>query len=264
MSKRYFKIETGRYGGELAIGEVSPDFVEYWQDTVEDDGDGELVSTIIGYEWDEEDRDGDPNSPKPKEDFSAWYECDDFEHINGPFEDNKFNVCEIKLHEDAEYVDGTIQWKEGAEHDYDVQMYEELDELGDFDYTSGIYSRECYAIGNEADDDETVPVMIFLSSEKGGFGVVYVETNGEDFDPELLQTGAVETDLASIIEQYWYDRKPLQVDFDSADSVGKGYYAGVGYLNKKWHDKNEDYVTYDMTETENVKEAFEWFYEDRE
>ena len=70
--------------------------------------------------------------------------------------------------------------------------------------------------------------------------------------------------MGEIIESYWYDRKPLQVDFDYSDSMGKGYYASVGYVNTKWHDVSEKYVTYDMEETENVKEAFDCFYEDRE
>ena len=32
MSKRYFRIETGRYGGEVVCGEVTPEFDEYWVD----------------------------------------------------------------------------------------------------------------------------------------------------------------------------------------------------------------------------------------
>ena len=105
--------------------------------------------------------------------------------------------------------------------------------------------------------------MFFHSSEKGGFGEVYVETDGEDFDPELLQTGQLESDMGTLIESYWYDRKPLQIDFDYADTMGKGYYASVGYVNTKWHDSSEDYVSYDMEETEIVKEAFDDFYADR-
>ena len=30
------------------------------------------------------------------------------------------------------------------------------------------------------------PALFFFSSEKGAFGEVYVETDGADFDPELL------------------------------------------------------------------------------
>ena len=84
MSKRYFRINTGRYGGELAIGECNKDFVDYWMPKVKEDGDGDLIETLQGYEWDDEDM-KDSDSPIPKEEFYAWNECDDFEHANGPF-----------------------------------------------------------------------------------------------------------------------------------------------------------------------------------
>ena len=270
MSKRYFKIETGRYGGELAIGKVDRSFVDYWSSKVEEDGDTELIETLQGFEWDDADM-GDSNSPKPNEDFYAWFECDDLEHVNGPFSDNKFVVSEIKLHDDAEYVDGMVQWKEDVDHDYTVSMYEQLTEFGEetqHDYESSVYSREAYTnnttLSEDDNIDEFTPVLCFISSEKGGFGEVYVETNGEDFDPELLQIGTVETDLATLIESYWYDRKPLQVDFDHADTTGKGFYASVGYVKNEWHDVVDKYISYDMEETEAVKEAFDWLYEDRQ
>ena len=267
MSKRYFKIDTGRYGGELVVGSINSKFVDYWAEKVEEDGDSDLIDTLQGFEWDDDDM-GDNDSPVPKEEFYAWHECDDLEHVNGPFEDNDFHVVEIKLHQDAEYVDGIIQWKEGADHDYRVQMFEEIGDEERQSYQSCIYSRECYTtksfLEEEDNEEEYTPVLNFFSSEKGGFGDVYVETEGEDFDPKLLQTGQVETDMATIIESYWYDRKPLQINYDYADTTGKGYYAGVGYVKKQWHDTQDTYINYDFEETDALKEAFEWFYEDIE
>lgn len=265
MSKRYFKINTGRYGGELAVGGVSKEFVEYWKPKVAEDGDGDLIEHLQGIEWEDEDM-IDSNSPSPGEDFYCWNENDDLEHINSPFADNEFEVIEIKLHEDAIYEDGLIQWKEDADHDYSTMMYEELDDSNYFSYEACIYSRECYSseeVDSEKEEDYK-PTLFFLSSEKGVFGEVYVETDGEDFDPELLQTGQLESDMGEFIESYWYDRKPLQADYDYSDSMGKGYYASVGYVNTKWHDESEKYVSYDMEETEYVKEAFDDWYEDRE
>lgn len=267
MSKRYFKIETGRYGGELVIGTVSKDFVDYWAPVLNEDGDSELIEYITTAEWGDE---VDESLPTMTEDGNVpWFEVDDLEHVNGPFEDNEFTVTEIQLHEDAEYVDGLLQWKEGVDHDYSVRMYEEVTEIGEekrYNYESYIYGREAYSNETELteESDEYTPILTFFSSEKGGFGEVYVETDGEDFDPELLQIGTVETDQATIIEAYWYDRRALQVDFDHADTNGKGYYASVGFMKNEWHDKQDRYVSYDMSETEAVKEAFEWFYEDRE
>ena len=266
MSKRYFRINTGRYGGELAIGECNKDFVDYWMPKVKEDGDGDLIETLQGYEWDDEDM-KDSDSPIPKEEFYAWNECDDFEHANGPFADSDFLVNEITLHEDAIYEDGLIQWKEGVDYNYPITMFEEIEPEGAYHkYQSCIYSRECYSsnMDEESVEADYKPGLFFFSSEKGTFGEVYVETDGADFDPELLQTGQLECDMCEIIESYWYDRKPLQVDFDYSESTGKGYYAGVGMINTKWHDLAEKYVSYDMEETDNVEMAFDDFYEDRE
>ena len=265
MSKRYFRINTGRYGGEVAAGEVSKEFVDYWMPKVKEDGDSDLIEHLQGIEWEDEDM-MDPDSPAPGEDFYCWNENDDLEHTNSPFADNDFEVTEIKLHEDAIYEDGLIQWKEDVDHDYSTMMFEEIDEGEYFSYEACIYSRECYSssIDEDAVKADYKPTLFFLSSEKGTFGEVYVETDGEDFDPELLQTGQLECDMGEFIESYWYDRKPLQVDYDYSDSIGKGYYASVGFVNTKWHDESEKYVSYDMEETEYVKEMFDDWYEDRE
>lgn len=264
MSKRYFKINTGSRGGELAIGSVSKEFVDYWKSKVAEDGDSDLIEHLQGIEWEDEDM-MDSESPKPSEEYYCWNETDDLEHANGPFADSDFLVNEITLHEDAIYEDGLIQWKEDVDHDYSTMMFDELDEGSYFPYEACIYSRECYSgdVDSEKEADYQ-PTLFFFSSEKGTFGEVYVETDGEDFDSELFQTGQLECDMGEIIESYWYDRKPLQVDFDYSDSLGKGYYASVGYVNTKWHDVAEKYQTYDMEETENVKESFDCFYEDRE
>ena len=50
MSKRYFRINTGRYGGELAIGSVSKEFVDYWKPKVAEDGDSDLIEHLQGIE----------------------------------------------------------------------------------------------------------------------------------------------------------------------------------------------------------------------
>ena len=131
--------------------------------------------------------------------------------------------------------------KKVSTYDYSTSMYEEIGDE-ELTITNLNYSRECYT-SNEVDPDneeDYQPTLFFTNPEKGGFGDVYVETDGEDFDPELLQTGQIESDMGEIIESYWYDRS--QVDFDYADTMGKGYYASVGYVNTKWHDESEKYT----------------------
>ena len=121
--------------------------------------------------------------------------------------DNEFEVVEIQLHEDAEYADGLLQWKEGVIHDYSTSMYEEIGDEESHDY------QPCTTAENVILVTKLIQIMkktinqhcFSFSFEKGGFGDVYVETDGEDFDPELLQTGQIESDMGEIIESYWYD-----------------------------------------------------------
>jgi hypothetical protein len=158
-----------------------------------------------------------------------WHEIDDLEHLNAPYSDNQYYVQE-------ETVDGDEIGKE----------------LGPFDYNH-LYGREAYcSSGPEGAVQETVNVLQFFSEEKGGFGDLLIETE-EDFDPNKLCIGVVETELAELIDSYYYDKIQIEPDFDSCDTIGKGYHACVGTMFTKYHDKLEDV---------NIEEAFEWMEED--
>ena len=271
MTQRVFRISTGRYGGELAVGRVSADFVDYWRERVEEDGDSDLIEHIQGVEFDDEDM-RDPDSPEISEQFNGWFEVDDKEHLNGPYADNSYYAQEVELHPDAVIEYGAVCWKDGVDHDYSVSKFEEVGEEPEAqDYENYLYSRECYSTDPDSehlgDDVELEPVLFFHSAEKGGFGEVFVVTDGADFDPDLFAIGACETDLGTIIDSYWYDGRQLEPDFDYADSTGKGYYATVGYMNPKWHDSLDQYAA----DSDNVKELLEeladsvaWVKEQRE
>lgn len=198
---RYFKVYTGRYGGELTIGRITSELYEQFIDSDEYD--------IIDHfnDWDND---------------IAWHDIDDIEHLNGPYCDNQYYV---------------------QEEDY---AGEEIgDELGPFEYNQ-LYTREAYLYDVAAHakrpegapppaTPELQPVLQFFSEEKGGFGEICIETEG-DFDPEKLYVGICETDVAMLIDAYFYDRVQIEPDFDNADTIGKGYRAIVGQMNMKWHD----------------------------
>lgn len=273
MTQRVFKISTGRYGGELAVGRVSADFVDYWRERVEEDGDSDLIQHVLGLEYDDEDMmDSDSPAIMDDADFCGWFETDDKEHLNGPYADNSYYVHEVELHPDAEFQYGAVCWKEGVDHDYSVAKYEEIGEESDaLDYENYLYGREAYSTDPDSEhleeEVELEPVLFFHSSEKGGFGEVFVVTDGADFDPDLFAIGVCETDMGTIIETYWYDGVQLEVDWDYADTTGKGYYASVGYMNPKWHDTLDKYAA----DSDNIKELLEdladsvaWVKEQRE
>ena len=233
MAKRKFRIEGGRYGGELVIGTINPAFASYYADKQD-----EVVDAVLDAEdWepDEEadsdallDPEGIPHPAIPGEDFYMW-ENDDIEHINSAYADGGFFVYEVP-------ADGS------DDYDHEKEVYEGEGIL--------VYGREGGYFGtddepeliNEEDEDKNkyVPVLAFHSSEKGGFGCWFVETDGEDFDEFKLGYGVVETNLAEFIDAVYYDKVELDTDYDYMDSTGKSYDAQVGWLNTKWHDSQDN------------------------
>lgn len=232
--KRRFRIEAGRYGGEVAIGVVDEDFVDYWLDKVADEGDGDLVSTIVDLEWEETEP---SESPDPKDDFSAWYDCDDVEHVNGPYADGQWIFTEVPADGSDDYAYNDTETEFQPVH---------------------MYGREAYHDENriDSDPDDYVPVMAFHSSEKGSFGCWFVDVEGEDFEPEKVAFSSVETNVAEIVENVWYKKERLEPDYDNCDSTGKGYYASVGYMNVKWHDLYDTY-TDEYLENEGYWDCFD-------
>tara|TARA_R110001606_G_scaffold301658_1_gene449233 strand:+ start:244 stop:1176 length:933 start_codon:yes stop_codon:yes gene_type:complete len=215
MSKRIFRIEAGRYGGETVIGQVDKEFVEKFID----EGEGELIEHLTSTD------DMDFEGMLPKKDYYMW-ECDDIEHINSAYGDSGFFVTEVT--------------NEESKYDYSESETE-------FEPVSCLYGREAYSQDEMPDDedikdgDNYVPVINFHSGEKGNFGCWFVETDGEPFDKYKFTYGIVETNMGEFIDSAWYDEKELETEYDYAESMGKGYYASVGYMNKKWHDNREKY-----------------------
>ena len=225
MSKYFYRVDGGRYGGELAIGKVTADFVRYWQDKDQDD----LVSHIVGLDW-EDSEDIDTESPDPYEDmdqWNNWYECDDYEHDNNCYADDKFRVHNI-TGEKPMSQDAFASWDDNA---VDVDAHY-------------LMCRECYAQKEEPEDSEGfTPVLCFHSGEKGSFGQWFIETD-EPFDPKKLCFTQLETDLCTLVENLYYDKKQLDCEYDNSESNGKGYYAYVGWLKHEWHDTHNKVAKY--------------------
>ena len=70
-------------------------------------------------------------------------------------------------------------------------------------------------------------------------GCYFIETDGEDFNPKKLAYSTLETNLTTLIDKVWYDKKELYLNTDHSGTTGKGSFARVGYMNIKWHDKNK-------------------------
>ena len=232
MAKHRYRIEGGRYGGELVLGEVNPAFASYYADKREDVVDAVLEAE--DYDPNEEensdallDPQGPPHPALPGEDFYMW-ENDEFEHLNSPYSDGGFTVYEVP-------ADGSDDW------DHENEVYEGE---GIFVYgrEGGYFNTddEPEVLNEEdADGNKYVPVLAFHSSEKGSFGSWFVDTD-EPFDEFKLGYGVVETNLAEFVDAVYYDKVELDCDYDYNDTTGKSYDAEVGWLNTKWHDSQEN------------------------
>ena len=240
MAKRKYRIEGGHYGGECVIGEVNNHFVS---NTVTLD-ESQLVDTILEFDdWNPDiDENAEIEDPEqlspPREDYYMW-ECDDIEHINGPYADGGFTVYEVP-------ADGSDNW------DYDNEVWQ-----GEAIH---MYGREGGYFGSEEPEevtDEVVPVLAFMSSEKGTFGVWFVELD-EEFDPYKLGMGVVETNLGEFVDRVYYNKVELDTDYDYNDTTGKSYHAEVGWLNKKWHDSYEKYEELEEDYLNDFDENAKW------
>ena len=57
MGKKIY-IRGCNYGGEMTLGEVTREFVEYWQPIVKEEGDSRLIDHLMALEdWDSDPED---------------------------------------------------------------------------------------------------------------------------------------------------------------------------------------------------------------
>ncbi len=245
MAKRRFRVEGGIYGGELVIGKVSNEFVI----KVVSQDESELIDTVLSFDdWhqeiDENAEHEDPEQiPSPVENYYMW-ECDDIEHLNGPYADGGFTVYEVPADGEDDY-------------DYDNEVWQG-EAICMYSREGGYFTKE-----QPKDMEDNVPVLAFMSSEKGTFGIWFIDTD-EDFDPYKLGVGIVETNLAEMVDRVYYNKVELDTDYDYNDTTGKSYHADVGWLNTKWHDSFNKYDELDEEYLAGFDENANWEREQNE
>ena len=115
MTKRKFRIEGGNRGGELTIGTVTKEFVEFFLGA---DSDADLISHLQSYEWEDDEMriEGAPPPIDRADDYQPpWNEIDDIEHLNQSWADGGFTVTEVKyISDDDESYGDDIGEEVGA------------------------------------------------------------------------------------------------------------------------------------------------------
>lgn len=258
-SKRYFMLEFGGYGGEFIVGKTTDKFVEYWLDKDRENTLDEHVMAMhegaLSYSddmLDEEENDEvtldlpegfDENSPEIQKGvkYIEYWELGDIEHDTVlSRESSSFTVQEIELHAKAVYKDGELDWddKESSKKNFDWSQQKFTVKKGteSKDYTTdslqAVYCQEMFIYDNKEEAEKPVPVIMCYDAQKGAFFRLYVETNGEDFNPEKLIIGVNENNMTEYITEFFYDKKSLSQDHDWLNTWGKGFSAAVGYMSK--------------------------------
>ena len=116
MVKRVFRVNFGGYGGELVIGKVTAEFVEYWKQHIangemnDPENSASLVNHLRGLEWGDENVDGDSPSLREEGVNPPWNEVGDLEHLWAAYADGGFTVAEVTgLEGDERYAGGDAQ-----------------------------------------------------------------------------------------------------------------------------------------------------------
>lgn len=234
MSKPYrYVIAAAGYGAELVVGSVNPAFVKYWASRLQEGEDEDtLIEELLEFDHahdEPEDAINDPEATVPPfpEYEGNWYDADDFEHTSAIFSDSWITVTPLD-EQDQELTDQEQRFK----------VSEDL---------ATIYGRECY-YDEEYDsdvhdsEDDFSPVLSVMSVEKGLFMEGSLELS-EPFDPKLLAVGLLETNMCELVDDIYYDGKPVDVD-TVGDTVGKSMSARVGWLKREWHDTPEKMMGY--------------------
>ena len=233
MAKRLFRVDTSIHGGELVIGTVNEEFVQHFIDEDE----SELMTYVLEAEDIEPE---DLEGPEICDEFYTWSETDDIEHLYGVYANTEWSWMEVT---------GT-EGRDSYDDEYEGEKFEPLH----------LHDREAYHEDNDERKEEydVVPCLLYHTMEKGGMGNFFIETDGEDFDPNKFCYSTVATNVAEIVDEVWYDKELIDCDQSWCDTRSKGDYVQVGWFNKDWHDTREQrqsdeylWESYD----ENIEEA---------
>ena len=220
MAKRLFRIDIGIYGGELTIGQVNEDFVKHFVDKPED----ELIEFMSDWSCGSQDE----NIPVPVTEVECeYYDINDIEWLSGSVGETTWSFVELP-------ADVELGSRESMDKEHEGEEFE----------PHHLYDREAYFDDNDDakekyPEDKVVPVLMYYATEKGSMGCWFVETEGEDFDPNKVAYSTVCTNIQEVLDTVWYDKKELWEQDEWKSTNGKGLYASVGWMNLNWHDTKE-------------------------
>jgi len=215
---RFYQVSVWGYGGESAYMELNEKQYEFWNKSIEENGDSDVINYCSNaedgdFEFDdiaELPKDADFLMDPDNEGRCPWYEAPtEFEHQWGvDYTNARLRITEV---DSTEYNATEIK-----EIVADVDMPEWVDSIHEsIDYVTDITDM------GVSESVEPKFVLQFYSAEKGTFFDGIIETKG-DFNPSKLKIFTIEylngDDSISSIE---YDGE--LIDDNGGDTTGKGY-----------------------------------------
>ena len=198
--ERFFQINIGRYGGEVAMGTITKDQYDYWFNS------DDFEQYMIDVDHDPDRANSD--IPEKAQFNKPFYEYEDICHLAGPelADGQMIYVQELdKFGKPMEDGDG------GFVKDIEIDMAD-LESL-DADVKC---TEEHHASSKSLKDQYYFFGQYF---NKGGWTTDRFKTGPEGFDPSKLKIEYVNADGFNVFNEIIYDDVPYYLE---EDSTGKG------------------------------------------
>ena len=211
---RYFKFDVGRYGGEVAMGEITEDQFAYWADKDQ----SEFEEHMRMAEWGEDQQDDEYKKVPEKARFTkSFYEYGDICHMSGP----EWSDGQTLTIQEVDKDGNALQDDDGGYLEDETINLEDLEKKG--------VKVECVAEHNSGSDSCRDKFFVFGQYfNKGGF-----------MTQEVIQTGPDGIDFGKMAIRYENAdgfRCFNEIEYDGTayyleeDSTGKSssFYVGAG------------------------------------
>lgn len=202
--ERYFRIEFGRYGGEVAMGRISKEQYDYWSES----GDFEEYMGNLAYDSIEANRDV-PENARMRE----FYEHEDICHCNGPeLADGQY----MMLFE-LDHRGQPLQNADGSFVEDKTYAVEDLESLGT--------DIRCLAVHNSSSDSCKNEYFVYGQYfNKGGWqtdDIIKTGPNGFEFDK--LRIEYENADGFKVFHSVFYDDEQFYLEEDSTGKSSTFY-----------------------------------------
>lgn len=200
--ERFFKVDFGRYGGEVAMGEITAEQFDYWYGK-----DEELGEHINEIDWAPEEQ-TENDIPAEARFIKPFYEYEDICHLSGP-----------------EFADG--QWMTITETDKDGNALQTDD--GEFvedtvidmkDFKKLGVKTKCIAEHNSGSKSCKDKYYFFgqYFNKGGWYSNEIIQTGPKGFDFKKMKIGYENADGFKVFNEFEYDGNNY---FLEEDSTGK-------------------------------------------